>query len=334
MIVPAVFRNAKPWSRAEMSALVNDGDLVAGQLQHHRPGRALDQRPAQHRRAHQRRDRAEQVAAGEGHRGVERLADEQHAGQEHVDRQPRRTAHERRDQDRGQAIAAIRDQPRRHDPRQRAGVARQQRHEGVAGQPEPAQQPIHHEGRPRQVAGVLEQADQEEQQADLRQEHRRAGDAADDAVGGQIADRPVRQRRVDPRAELREDRLDQVHRQLRQREQRPEHPAHDRGEDEDAEDRMGERLVEALRQRVAARADAGDAGGDRLVGPRLERRVGVEPRRRVRFAPLQDAGDDRRQAIDGLAATGDDRHDRTADLAGTAPPRRGSGRAAGRGRPC
>ena len=65
----------------------------------------------------------------------------------------------------------------------------QQRHERVAGQPEPAQQPIHHERRPRQVAGVLEQADQEEQQADLRQEHRRAGDAADDAVGGQIADR-------------------------------------------------------------------------------------------------------------------------------------------------
>ena len=67
-------------------------------------------------------------------------------------------------------------------PGQRAGVRGQQRHERVAGQSEPAQHAIHHERRARQIARVLEQADQEEQQADLRQEHHRAGDAADDAL--------------------------------------------------------------------------------------------------------------------------------------------------------
>ena len=157
--------------------------LVRRQLEDHRPRGALHERPPQHGRADERRHRAEEVARRERHGGVERLADEQHARQEHVDRQPRRAAHERRDEDRREPIAAIRNQPGRHDPGQRAGVAREQRHERVAGQAEAAEQPVHHERGAREIAGVLEQADEEEQQADLRQEHHRARDAADDPVG-------------------------------------------------------------------------------------------------------------------------------------------------------
>ena len=140
-------------------------------------------------RAEQRHRAAEQIAAGEREPGEQRMIDEEHAGQQHVDRQPRRTAHERRDQDRREPIAAIGNQPRRHDAGQRAGVRREQRHEGMARQAEAAQHAIHHEGGAREIAGVLEQADEEEQQADLRQEDDRASDAADDAVGGEVADR-------------------------------------------------------------------------------------------------------------------------------------------------
>ena len=144
-------------------------------------------------RAEQRRRGAEQVAADERERGEARPVGEDQAGQQHVHRQPRRAAHERRDEDRREAIAAIGNQPRAHDAGQRARVRREQRHERVARQAEAIQQPVHHERRAREVAGVLEQADEEEQQADLRQEHDRAGDAADDAVGQQVANGPVGQ---------------------------------------------------------------------------------------------------------------------------------------------
>ena len=86
------------------------------------------------------------------------------------------------------------------DPRQVStfGLAALFAHEGVPGQAEPAEQPIHHERRAGQVAGVLEQADQEEQQADLRQEHRGAGLA-------EIGNQPRRE----PKAQKHDQRHDQ-----------------------------------------------------------------------------------------------------------------------------
>src|SRR3546814_3485128 len=47
-----------------------------------------------------------------------------------VDRQPRRTGHQRRDQDRGQTILMIADRPGRHDAGNGAGKGRKQRNEG------------------------------------------------------------------------------------------------------------------------------------------------------------------------------------------------------------
>ena len=75
-------------------------------------------------------------------------------------------------------------------PRKRsARMAREQRHEGVAGQAEPTEGAIGDERRPRQIARVLEQADEEEEQTDLRQKDHRAGDPADHAFDQQVPDR-------------------------------------------------------------------------------------------------------------------------------------------------
>ena len=120
-------------------------------------------------------------------------------------------------------------------PGKRAGVAREQRHEGVPGQAEAAEHPVHHEGRARQVAGVLEQADQEEEQADLRQEDDRAGDAADEPADQQVAHRAGRQLRLEKPPRVREGRLDEVHRDGGEREERPEQRRHHQMEDQQAE---------------------------------------------------------------------------------------------------
>ena len=71
-------------------------------------------------------------------------------------------------------------------------MARQQRHEGVAGQAEAAQQAVHDEGSPGQITGVLKQADEEEKQTDLRQENDRARDTADHTVDQEVAHRAGR----------------------------------------------------------------------------------------------------------------------------------------------
>ena len=53
--------------------------------------------------------------------------------------------------------------------------------------PDLAHQPIHQERRARHVAGVFQQADEQEQQQDLRQKHDHRADARDDAVDEQVA---------------------------------------------------------------------------------------------------------------------------------------------------
>ena len=87
-----------------------------------------------------------------------------------VDRQPRRAGHQRRDQDRRQPVLGVVDRARRHDPRNRAGEARQQGNESAAGQADAVHQPVHQERGADHVAGAFQQQDEEEQDQDLRQE--------------------------------------------------------------------------------------------------------------------------------------------------------------------
>ena len=99
-----------------------------------------------------------------------------------VDGEPRRTGHQRRDQDRRQAVLGILDGAGRHDPRHRASEARQERNEGAPGQADAVHDPIHQKGRADHVAGAFEQQDEEEQDQDLRQEGDDRADAGDRAI--------------------------------------------------------------------------------------------------------------------------------------------------------
>jgi hypothetical protein len=69
-----------------------------------------------------------------------------------------------------------------HDCGDGAAEAQHQRDEGAAVQPYPVHRPVHDEGRPRQVAAVLQNGDgdKEEEYVGYEAEHR--ADAADNAV--------------------------------------------------------------------------------------------------------------------------------------------------------
>ena len=90
---------------------------------------------------------------------------------------------------------------RRHDAGNRAGEARQQRNEGAARESHLAHEPIEHEGGARQVAGVLQRENEEEQDQNLRQEYQHAAGAGDHAIEQQSAQRARRQHAAQPAAE-------------------------------------------------------------------------------------------------------------------------------------
>ncbi|KAG0750786.1 hypothetical protein G6F24_014942 [Rhizopus arrhizus] len=118
------------------------------------------------------------------------LLRDERTNQQRIHRQARRAGHQRRDQDRGPAVARVLDAAGGHDARHRTGEAGQQRDERAAGQAGCRHHAVEQEGRTRQVAGLFQHQDEEEQDQDLRQEHHHAADAGDDAVGQQAGQRP------------------------------------------------------------------------------------------------------------------------------------------------
>ena len=88
--------------------------------------------------------------------------------QQRVYRQTCRTGHQRRNQDRGQAITRILDAARRHDAGNRAGETRQQWNKRAPGQASLEHHPIEQEGRTRQIAGFLQHKDEQKQDQDLQ----------------------------------------------------------------------------------------------------------------------------------------------------------------------
>ena len=83
----------------------------------------------------------------------------------------------------------ILDRPRRENGGNGTGEAREKRHERLAVEADARHQAIDHEGDAREVPGVLEDRDEEEEQRDLRHEDDHVADARDDAVDEQIAHR-------------------------------------------------------------------------------------------------------------------------------------------------
>src|SRR5690606_12254352 len=135
-----------------------------------------------------RGDDAEAVAADEGKRGHGGPVAEKDADKQDVDRQPGGAGHEGRDEDGGESLAPVGDGAGGHDAGQGAGVGGEEGDEGVAGEAQGPQQAVHDERGTREVAGVLEKGDEEEEQADLGQEDDNSADAGDNAVGGEVGD--------------------------------------------------------------------------------------------------------------------------------------------------
>ena len=131
---------------------------------------------AEHDHGAQTDDAAEKQAIGNERRDDER-----------VDGQTRRAGHEGRDQDGGDALALVLDGAGGHDGGHGAGIGREQRDEGLAVEADGTHDAVGDERGAGQVAGVLQNADEEEEQQDLGQEDEHRLDAVPQAVAQQQA---------------------------------------------------------------------------------------------------------------------------------------------------
>ena len=223
------------------------GHLVARQLEDERLGLHLEHEAGEHEGRRHGEEQADAVHADHDERfpaGAVERADERGA-HERVDREAGRAAHERHHERRREAGLGVFNRARREEARDRAGESGEHRHEALAVEAAPAEQAVHDERRSRHVAAVLEDADEEEEDQDLRQEDQERPDAADDAVGQQALQHRVGvERRRDDGLRPIDAGLDPVHREFREPEHRGEEAEHDAEEQHRAEDAMEQEPVD------------------------------------------------------------------------------------------
>jgi hypothetical protein len=108
---------------------------------------------------------------------------EEGSGEQGIDGKPGAAGHERGHDDGHGPVALVLQRPRRHDRWHVAAEADDERHEGLPRQADGAHEPVHNEGGPGHVAGVLQRREEQEQATDDRDEGCDRLDAAADAVG-------------------------------------------------------------------------------------------------------------------------------------------------------
>ena len=106
---------------------------------------------------------------------------------ERVDGQARGAGHEGRDEDGGEALALVLDGARGHDGGHGAGVGGEQRDESLAVEADGAHHAVRDERGAGEIAGVFQDANEEEEQQDLRQEDEDGLHAVPQAVAQQQA---------------------------------------------------------------------------------------------------------------------------------------------------
>ena len=174
---------------------------VGRQLENQRQAGPVEHRAAQHGGGaeggghRQRVHREQHDRPGAQQTEDARVAREDHGGHQGVDRQPGAAGDHRQREHRDQAVPAALDRARGHDGRDRAGEAREHRHEGLAVEADAAHQPVDDERDARQVAEVLEDRDEEEQHRDLRHEDDDVPHSGDHAVDHQVLERARREQR-------------------------------------------------------------------------------------------------------------------------------------------
>ena len=119
------------------------------------------------------------------------------------------------------------------------------------GQADAAHHAVEQECGARQVAGILEHEDEEEQDQDLRQEHHHAADACQDAIEQQAAQCVVRQHGLQVSGERFHAGEDRVHRYGRPGEDRLEHEEQRSREYQQPQDRMQHDAIDAIAHSLA-----------------------------------------------------------------------------------
>ena len=167
-------------------------EAVVGQLHDEGDGLAAVDSAAHDQRADDAHHHAANVQRDHHQRPVVR---EESHGEDRVDRDLGRAAHEGGEQDGHLAVALGREGAGGHDGRHRAAEADQHRNEATPGEADFAQQLIHDEGDAGHVAGVLENGQEEEEHHNDRQEAEHTAHAGENAV-----DDEAMYNRVDPGA--------------------------------------------------------------------------------------------------------------------------------------
>ncbi len=126
--------------------------------------------------------------AGSHHRSQHRTVGDERRNHHGVNRQPRRTGHERCDQNGGDAVALVLDRARRHDGRNGASVGGKQRDERLSVQADLCHHLVGDHRGSRQVAGIFQNADDEEEKQNLRQKDQHRSGALPDSVDHQRID--------------------------------------------------------------------------------------------------------------------------------------------------
>ena len=229
------------------------GHPVGRHLEDERGPLALQDGRLQDARRGDRREKSEDVEAEQrGGAGAQKGADERRLREERrddqgVDGESRRAGHERGDEDRRDPVALVLDRARRQDGRYRAGVGGKEGNERLPLEADLRHRPVGDQGRAREVARVLQDADEEEEEEDLREEDHDRTDARPDALDEELAEDARREHRSEPRAGGADGPVDEVHEGRGGVEDRLEDGDDDDEEDERAGDGMQEEAVEAAR---------------------------------------------------------------------------------------
>ena len=121
-----------------------------------------------------------QHVQGEDHQT--RMLGEEGGGHQAVHRQTGRAGHEGHQHHGHTAVLLIFHGPRPHDGGDGTAKAHEHGDEGLTGQAEAAQHPVHDKGGPGHVPRVLQEGEEQEQQGNLGQEHQYAAHAGQHAV--------------------------------------------------------------------------------------------------------------------------------------------------------
>ena len=154
-------------------------DAIRRQFHHELVALLLKCRFFHNQRGDNRHHNTEKINAGENKSLVFR---EECGNEQQIDRQSRRTRHERHRDNGEDSVFAVLQRSRGHDGGHTAPKANDVGDERLAVQPHPMHQFVHDEGRASHVARVFQNRDEKEEYQDVRQERTDAAHTCDNAV--------------------------------------------------------------------------------------------------------------------------------------------------------